>query len=41
MVGVDDWDAIQTDIDAFENDLIPSEADASKLWQATPETKPP
>ena len=36
-----DWDAIQTEIDAFENDLIPSEADASKLWQTTPERNPP
>lgn len=38
---LDDWDAIQTEIDAFENDLIPSEADASKLWQTTPERNPP
>lgn len=38
---LDDWDAIQTEIDAFENDLIPSETDARKLWQTTLETKPP
>ena len=36
-----DWGAIQTDIDIFENDLGPSEADANKLWQTTPEAKPP
>ncbi len=35
------WDAIQTDINAFENDLISSETDANKLWQTTPERNPP
>ena len=35
------WDSPQTDIDAFDKELRPSEADAGKLWHMTSEAKPP
>ena len=38
---LENWDSIQTDIDAFEIDLAASEADASQLWPTTSKTKPP
>lgn len=38
---LEDWDSIQTDIDAFEKELAPTEADASKLWPSSSERQPP
>ena len=35
------WESIQMDIDAFDQELGPSEADAGKLWQKIPEAQPP
>ena len=38
---LEEWDSIQADIDAFENDLIPSEGDANQLWPTSSARKPP
>ncbi len=38
---LEEWDSIQVDIDAFENDLIPSEGDAFQLGPASSARKPP
>ena len=35
------WDSTQTDIDAFDKELGPSETDTGKLWQLPSEAKPP
>lgn len=36
-----EWDSIQTEIEALDKELGPSEADAGTLWQITPEAIPP
>ena len=36
-----EWESMQKDIDAFDQELGPSEEDAGKLWQKRPEAKPP
>ncbi len=36
-----EWESIQADIDAFDEELGQSEVDAGKLWQKIPEAKPP
>jgi serine/threonine protein kinase len=38
---LEEWDSIQADIDAFENDLIPSEADTLQLWPSSTKSEPP
>jgi len=35
-----EWESIQKDIDAFDQELGPSEVDAGNLWPKTPEAKP-
>ena len=36
-----EWESTQTEINAFETELGPSEADAAKLWRMNSEAKPP
>ena len=38
---LEEWDSIQADIDAFENDLLPSEIDALQLWPSSTKSEPP
>ena len=38
---LEEWDSIQVDIDAFENDLIPSEVDTLQLWPSSSKAEPP
>ncbi len=38
---LEEWDSIQADIDTFENDLIPSEADTLQLWPSPSQSEPP
>ena len=38
---LEEWDSIQVDIDAFENDLIPSEVDTLQLWPSSSKSEPP